>query len=406
MSADSHKTDYVILAVLALASVAVCVYIASEQASGTSRGRQPPFRTSLSAHDNGAMGCYMLYEQLGVQVGRSYGPFSSRQLAEADVLVVVDPLHALHPAEHTAVGDWVRGGGLLICTTGVLTDEHGVDYGTTPYDLDEEDDAETSSTCRGPLARDVRTVAIGPATLDGQPDAWEDEGDLRPLLADERGVRIGERSLGSGRVIVLADSAFLANEHLGEGDNAVLAANLAAYSLAVSKGRRVVFDEYHFGIGRESPWWLMSEMLFQTSPGWALLCAATAAGAYLLLRGRRFGTRRDVKGRRRRSKLEFVNNVGGTFRAVRARGLTFEILLKWFTRRCAARAGLPATATPDRLAAALERIGPRSRGHYLAVLTQCAAASRRRLSARRFKTLLKTLAELESEIADGHSPSR
>jgi len=401
MSAQSNRTDYIILGILALVSVAVCYHVATREASNVSL-RQPPYPTSLSTHSKGAMACYMLYERLGVQVSRSFDPLGRERLADVDVLFIVDPILSLHPTEHQTVTEWVRGGGLLICTPDVLSDVHHVEQSFTAYDFDEE---ETVSGCSGPLARDVEAVSAGDHALDDQ-GLMEDSRALRTLLADEEGIRIAERPLGAGRIVVVADAAFLSNWHLDEADNAVLAANLVAYSLAAAKGRRVAFDEYHFGIGHESSWWLMSRMLAQTSPGWAVLCLAVAATAYLVLKGRRFGIRRDERGRRRRSKLEFVTNVAGTFRAARANGLTLQILLKWFYRRCTARVGLPATAEPGQLAAALEHIGRRSKDEYIAVFAQCTAASKQRLSTRRFNTLLRLLTELESEITDGHPQSR
>ncbi|HUU23645.1 MAG TPA: hypothetical protein VM389_14020, partial [Phycisphaerae bacterium] len=259
-----------------------------------------------------------------------------------------------------------------------------------------------------PLARDVRAVhLVSTAALEpGEEDEASGLGRPVPLLADSQGLRILTRRVGSGRVIVLADSSFLANRWIGLADNAVLAANLLAYAVSRARGGRVAYDEYHQGRGRsDSSWRAMAAMLFETPPGWGVL-AATAAGVLLLIyKGRRFGRRRAPPARaRRRSKTEYVHSVGATYRAAGAHRLTLRLIFRWFRGRCAALAGLADTAPGGEIAAKLAVRTGQPATRYDEVFQDCERAlAARTLPRRHFAKLLGALGELDREIFHGRA---
>ncbi|MBN1918626.1 MAG: hypothetical protein JW889_12020 [Verrucomicrobia bacterium] len=210
-------------------------------------------------------------------------------------------------------------------------------------------------------------------------------------------------ALDRGCVIVLADSSFLANKLLGSEDNAILAANLGAYAVAQARGERIAFDEYHLGYGATvSGWTILGTALWRTSLGWGVLCLLAGGALFVLYRGRRFGTRYPPSRMRRRTKIEYVQSVGATYRAAGAHALTFEITHNWFRRKAAAVVGLPPSASVEALAAAMAKRTPHSARHYEQILRSCEEAlAKERLGARRISALLDQLVSVEREVLDG-----
>ena len=401
MSARGHRNDYIILAGLAvLLTAGVWFMTASEE----SESAKIPIRTTHSTHRQGVMACLMLYEKLGFSVSRSHAPLLSHHMEAMDVLLILDPIVALRSGERACLAGWVRDGGVLICTVNGFREVHGMIH----EDSFSHVYSRRFDSYRGPLARDVVAADLADRrTIQADPNARTapDLGSPRELLGDPDGPLIVERTCGRGRLIVLSDSSVLCNERLGEADNAVLAANLAAYSLTAAHGDRVVFDEYHLGFGgQEGGFSLLGGMLFSTPAGWAVLCLTAGGIGLLIHKGRRFGTRRPLRQRQRRTKMEFVRSAGATCRAAGANSLAFVLLYHWFRQKCAARSGLPASAGDADIAAALARIGPRSRGEYEKALARGAAVTvQRALSNWQFNKMLAMLADMEWETDHGHS---
>ena len=144
----------------------------------------------------------------------------------------------------------------------------------------------------------------------------------------------------------------------------------------------------------------MAGMLFTTGAGWAVLVLTAAGLLYLVYRGRRFGTRRPGAPAKRRSKLEYVHAVGATYRAAGAHRLTLGLIFRWFRRRAALWAGIPASAPVADLADRLARRTGRPADRYVRILTACenAIAEPDRTSGHRLTSLLGQLSEIESEI--------
>jgi hypothetical protein len=269
-----------------------------------------------------------------------------------------------------------------------------------------------------PLARDVSTVYI--ATDDTLNfSQWESSpsfGPVEKLLQARAGTNIAARRMGGGRIVLIADSSFLANGWIGEADDAILAANLCAWALAQGRGYTVAFDEYHLGYGaRETGWTVLGGMLFTTPPGWAVLTLTAAGLLYLVWRGRRFGVRRAPGRARRRSKVEFVTSVGETWRVAGARRLALIPITHWFRRKCAATVGgqsassqsgfrglPPASASSALVARRLARLHGLPPDRWVGVLDACDdAISSQRLSAHRFAALLQQMSEMEQIIFSG-----
>ena len=435
MPGKSHETDVAILVVLGLAAAVVILaaialgYIGRESAGG------PPIPSSYSRNTRGAAVGYELFSRLGYPVVRHEAPLFEDALEACTALFVLSPVYDLEDGETMGLRNWLRRGGLLVCTPDVYRRLRGeaCSFGagsvccqTEPIRRRFEDDAPSR---RGgtiippqdrdlPLAADALTVHLASAdTLEealpvAPPESSEDEilaenvaEAFTPLLRDEQGMRVGVRGEGPGRIVVLADTSFLENGRLGRADNSIVAVNLAHYVHRGARGGCIGFDEYHFGFGgRPTGGGTLKTMLFRTAPGWSVLMLTAAGIGLLFYKGRRFGTRRAPARPRRRSKLEYVHEVGATYRAAGADRLAFRIVYQWFRRRAALRFNMSPDAASPEIAAAAERYAGIGDGRYRSLMAACerAVTGPRRLGLRR-TALLKELANMEREIFDGHS---
>jgi len=434
MSAGSHRNDYVILAVLALASVVV---VALAVSMGWGRGGTgSPQHTTYSADDEGVKAYYLLLERIALPTRRLRDPFEADTLADVDVLFLLDAMVPLQPGESEALAAWIRSGGVLVCAQDTATQlslfsEPPVEGYPSPSRWPPASDrvrrrrarwgepagrepAGAEPTEFGPstawaLARDVKRTQFagtdGHLSIFNAPDL-PGIGPFTPLLGDTGGVRIAAWRLGKGNIILLGDGSFLSNDLLGKADNAVAAANLAEYALQPTGGRRVAFDEYHLGHSRTKSA-VLGRMLLGTYPGAAVLCATAAGILYLLYRGRRLGTRRPPPPSHRRSKLEFVHAVGATYRAAGANKLTFGILYNAFRGRVTARVRLPENAKAEQLAARLAEQTGSPPEQYTHTLTRCEQAlGASRLSGRALSGLLNEIAVMEWEVFHGDRGSQ
>jgi len=380
-------------------------------------------RTSHSCNVEGTVVAYVLFERLGMPVQRSERLLLTDTLKELDVVLLIDPIIPLGSGEVHGLRNWIRKGGLLICSgwDDELVDIHGIrrhyefeseslhDRRTRRWKAKVRDRLQDAveGPAAGPLARDVKKVSFASSRALDSDASDPGNGNLAPveeLLVDNGGLRIAERKIGTGRVIVIADSSFMSNGRIGNNDNAVLTANLVAYARDRSRGKRVAFDEYHFGFGsRPTGRGVMASMLFTTSPGWSVLSLSVAGVLFLIYKGRRFGTRREPGRTRRRSKLEYVYSVGATYRSAGANRLAARLIYQWFRRRVALLAGLPETASIDEIAPRLARRTGKPPSRYEKTLRECEnALVAAKLSAQQASELIRQLAAIESEVFDGH----
>jgi len=420
MSAGSHRTDYIILGTIGVLVAAVLLLLTAAGPEEEEGGVRQWFRTTHSTNIEGTLIYYTLLDRLGVPVHRSARPLVLENLEDIDVLFLMDPMMPVWGDEESGLTQWVRKGGVLVCSGAgarALEDARDVqvlhDGGGERGEPRRHPPAEQPMTtvvqrdASGlPLARDVAAVQFETkATLAVDEFAPGRAGAAEPLLKDEIGTRAVTYRAGAGRVVVLAETSFLANRWIGKADNAIAAVNLAYYALSRAHGKRVAFDEYHFGYGAgESGFSVMSALLLKTSPGWAVLSLTAAGVLFLIYKGRRFGTRRAPQSGRRRSKLEYVHSVGATYAAAGAHRLTFRLIFQWFRRRAAERAAVPSSATSHEIAAGLARRGKGSVEHYEEPLAQCEEAlAAPWMSSQRLSDLLSRLARIESETFDARA---
>ena len=95
-------------------------------------------------------------------------------------------------------------------------------------------------------------------------------------------------------------------------------------------------------------------------------------------------------------------SVGATYRAAGAHRLALRLVLDWFWKRLAKRAGLPASASPHEVAVRLARRAGAPPERYETLLNDSeAAAAEPRLTAHRLSWLASRLAQMEAEVLDG-----
>ncbi len=404
MSGKNHKSDLAILTVLSvLAAVAILAMTVAGRLGG-GRDQHDMSRSSRSRNVEGTLVAYTLFERLGYPVERTERPLLGNGLPAGGVLVVLEPLVPIDGGETVELTEWVRAGGVIVCSEDVA---HLLAPAAdrTRSRWTERIPARTVSVPQAardlPLARDVAAAEFETGrTLDLRREVDDTPARMTRLFSDGDGPRIAAMALGEGRVVALSDSSFMSNGLIGQKDDAVLAANLIAYARSVARGGPVAFDEYHLGFGaHETGTDAMAATLLHTRPGWAVLCLAGAGVLYLIYRGRRFGARRPVERARRRSKLEYVQAVGLTYRAAGANALALGMLLRWFRGEAAALAGLPASADLSQVAARLAQRTGRPAERYERAVRDCEAALRAKsLSGRSFTALLNRLAHIELEI--------
>lgn len=406
MSAKSHKSEYTILMVLALISGLVLLALVWQGLVREDRSGRSGVRTTRSTNVDGMLACYELAKRLGIPVERSHSMLVSGQIENAGVIFLIDPIVPVNTGEIVDLAAWVERGGILIAS-GNLDDLNDLDPALS--DLVRENRSSTADSNPSqalPLARDVSAAYF---ERDGTlalrlPDESTPRKAVEPLFEDRHGVRIAEHAMGNGRLILLSDSSFMANEHIGRDDNSILAINLVSYALARSAGRQVVFDEYHFGFGAGGQGFrLLAGMLFTTSAGWAVLTLTVAGILFLLYKGRQFGPRRGLETqRRRRSKTEYVYAVGATYRSAGAHRLTLRLIYSWFRQKAAGRVGLAPTAANSLLAQELARRAQADAQEYQRALDDCdGLLARTNVSQHQLAAAMTRLAQIEKEALDG-----
>lgn len=418
MSTKDHKSDYVILVILCIISGAIIFTLIFLGWLKEERWEPSGIRTIRSTNVDGAIVCYTLFERLGFPVGRSEKMLLGDVLDEVGVLFLLEPIIPIRLGEVNDLREWLTDGGVLISTViprGLHPDydkssEDSFDYYHVPTRYVRSKRAKLTSIPDAfknlPLAQDVAEVYFKTAEIFdiNSFDSNQPTTTIEPLLTDSCGMRVGEYVLQQGRIIILSDSSFLANGPIGRGDNSVLAVNLVSYALSHSKANKVVFDEYHFGYGsQKTGFTLLSQMLFTTTTGWAILSLTAAGILFLFYKGRQFGPRRGLEREHSRSKLEYIYAVGSTYRAAGANRITLELILNWFKRKATNLTGLARNVPNGTIAVELARRSGTDTTKYKSVLDKCdKLLAQKKISERQLALIIGQLRQIEKEIFNGH----
>lgn len=421
MSEKNYKSDYYILGVLGLLTTGVVILLVVGNLVRQGRSESPGSRTTYSTNIDGTLVPYTLFERLGISVSRSERVLLRDVFDDIHVLFLLDPLIPMRADETEDMRAWVLSGGVFVCTEvpmGLARDlralsKKRIRSSRSRRVTGRSDPTESSGPTfipvkysRLPLARDVSQIHFETTEVlhSDVPDSNKPDDTVEPLLADKYGVRIAMHKFGRGLFILLSDSSFLANGQIGKSDNSILATNLVCYARSNARGREVVFDEYHQGSGHHAGGFsVLSKLLFTTPAGWAVLSLTVAGVLYLIYKGRRFGSRRDIERKQRRSKLDYIYSVGATYRAASANRLTLELVHNWLKRKMTDLTGLAHNAPNGIIAAALSRRTGAESERYKEVLDRCdRLLARTRLSQRDLLLAMKQLTRIELEVFHEH----
>ncbi|MFQ6045896.1 MAG: DUF4350 domain-containing protein [Gemmatimonadales bacterium] len=304
--------------ILALAVATVLAAVAGSRASPDESISDP--RRSTEVHGpNGASAFARALEMLGVPVEKRrrplFGIADSLSGGGDEWVALLDVRYPPTGAEAEELVSLVERGGALF-----LSGRNGVEscFGFDVVRV-RGDDATVGSSSPELSLPDVRFVL----RRAGQSDAPIDEerpalgaeepvcararivGDV-PLLSTEDGRLVAARleTAGGGRVILLADSRFISNRALREGD----AGTLVLGWLLAEHPSRVIADEYHQGLGVGGSVFAAAWRWMRAAPpGWMLLQLVFAALVGLAALAVRFGPALTVTESRRRSPLEHVD---------------------------------------------------------------------------------------------------
>ena len=195
------------------------------------------------------------------------------QLPDSGVLVVLDPEN-ITGEEVIGLREWVSAGGNLVI--GGRPRLWAADL------LDSEPRwAPAGVLSAHPLADVPETSVIQNVGGDGL-GAWKDSGSALPILGLQdlpARTLASVATIGSGRVVLLADTSILHNSYLPKNDNAAFALNLAG-----PEGTPVYFAEGVHGYGNETG---LAAIPFRWK--FALVGLALAAIVWMVAVGRRLG---------------------------------------------------------------------------------------------------------------------
>lgn len=401
------------MGLLVLAAVWLMMHLGDQSSRDSTESHLPG---SQSRNVEGCLLFYTLCERLGFSMERSEAVLDEAVLDRTGVLILLDPWVKMQSEERQQLSAWVAAGGVLI------TDQDTSLLDRAPS-LESRDRREPGSergrgkrrkaivsvidrdADAGPLGREVAKVAFEDRMHFSEETIAEGQSRVRVLFRDTSGVRILQYSYGGGCLICLSEYSFLQNKCMVYHDNPVLASNLLAYAVSHAKRAPVIFDEYHHGSGRtQTGMGILTTSLLETSAGWSILCLFAAGILLLMLQGRQFGSRLPLyQDRRRRSKTEFIESLGATYRAAGARRFCLQMIDHWFRRRLAASFGLPANADSRTLASAAARGDSQLQDRITRTLDECEEQLRQeRLAETSFLKLTRQLKAIEGEVYREH----
>ena len=421
MPNNKQKTDYIILGILGILIIGVLLALVFSGWVKQELPGMPGIRTTRSTNIDAALVCYTLFERLGISVERSEKALIGDVFEKIDVLFILNPIIQIHTGEVKNIRSWLISGGVLICTeipkglypkfnklrrSKISSSNLSHERRKTSRPKQPETTHILTERQNLPLARDVSEIYFKTFnTFNADLVDSNDSGStFKPLLFDNCGLRIVTHELGRGRIIILSDSSFLANGQIGTHDNSILAVNLVSYALSKARSNRVVFDEYHLGFGyHETGFGVLSKMLFSTAAGWTVISLTVAGVLYIIYKGRRFGIRRSIEKKYRRSKLEYVYSVGSTYRSAGANRLTLKILFNWLKHRMVKLTGLNHNTSNNIIAAELSRRSGADHEKYKDILDRCdMLIAQTRLSERQLSLIVNELARIEMEVFNEH----
>ena len=315
--------------VLAAVAVLVVATIVVNPSPGASSAGTDTRATTFSAAPNGARAIWLVLARFLPRVERLVKPLETigpRGGDAPDTLLVLQPTLPLDTGDAARLDWWLAQGGQLIVAADapwlIVDGEDRTDYlARHGFVLDSGE-------------RDTRLFATpgGALLLDG---ALLAPGDYEPLFAGPRGVVGAWRTVGDGRIVVIADGFAWSNERLARSGNAAwLVRTVAAWG-----DGRLLVDEYHLGnrTSRGSAGYVLD--FLGTFQGFAFLQAGLAALLLLARRARRFGPAVDLPREKLQDPLERIRGIGALLQAAGARAFSAQVMAQLAAARARGHKG-------------------------------------------------------------------
>lgn len=306
--------------------------------------------STFNARPKGVKALYLLLDQLGYRTDRLATDFTALSNGNG-LLVVIEPFQRerrVTNVEVTALKRWTeRGGTTLWFVTEPArpldpSDPLGGDLEIVRGDTAPQTVAPGSAS---PLMQGIHTItAQSPVRLKPAPHA-----PYQTLFQDGKGVAlVAMKPVGKGRLIVAANSDFTSNARIAQADNALFVVNVAA--LATENGKRsVLFDEYHHGVGFDSPGSDEGGQALAFPLPLKLVLGNLGALALVLLfnSNRRYGGPRALPETASRASADYIRAMAKLHRRAGAADIALESLYCRFRRSLTHSLDLPADiATP------------------------------------------------------------
>ena len=330
-----------------LASVLILANVIVALVSEATAGFTPsgPASSSLATGSTVFEGWADLLQRYDRQVMRLRQPLSSGNIPSGGTVVVADP-QSLSEAEYAVLRSYLEAGGRVVAA-GVATDGL-LQFLLGPSAAPRWSSAPVSAASPASAAPEV--AGVSEVVSSGSGGSWSSAGRTQPLLTsiDGQGPYLATAaSVGSGRLVMVADSSVFSNALLASADNAQFALDVVG-----PNGRAVAFDEAAHGFGTSFGWGGLP-----LRAQWALIIAAIAALGWMWSRAWRFGPPELVGRALPPPRRAYVDALATSLVRARPRYEAVAPVRTAVLERVAARAGVAPGAPIDLLYARAAEAG-------------------------------------------------
>ncbi len=341
-------------------SVVVCFFVLVAIGLAMQPGARETSRTSFGRVPEGFGALYDWLLALGLPAARSYRP--PEDLPASQTVWWLEP-HV--DCDGAALLRWIEGGGtaVIVPAAGDAESACVLPGVAIPERTHGEggDDAAADTLVTGELAAAPRSLGCGPLS------AFDEATDWKPVARLGDRPFVMERSLGVGRLVLVADVAFLENRCFAEGDAAPLAGDLVR-----AFGPPWLDERSH---GLRAPRGVVA--ILARSPAVVFLALAGLVGVLHVWRGALVPPRRLLEPSLPAPTLDaFVDSLARLYAATADHARVLERYRELTASRLRRLFGLPPDTPPAQLLARLGRRPALSRDALAALTSTRRAASR------------------------------
>lgn len=377
-------------------------------------GRHAPSRTTQSVYPStfntglrGAAAAYEFLGRLGYPQVRWGASFASLGRTEG-VLVLAAPFRqAVSESDARALRRWISGGGTCLYLRGptALAGEAQREldrvFGLTARDsrglLESALDHLVQATAVPAISVPHRYALRAPRiAVEANAELPHSEEAFLPLYHIDQRPVAGVRTIGAGRLILVASALPISRAALASADN-------ADFLLAVVEAHRgsgvVIWDEYHHGFRERYP---LADLVLRPEISAVLLQVFVLGLIYVWSRGLRYGVPLVRLDPERRSVREFVCSLSDLYRRARQEREVLATLVQRHRRALAAYLQLPPNASLDDISAHLRQHGGTPAAELCGMLHRAQAVAEstrvsRRVLVQQARALQRIVAVLRKE---------